>query len=188
MANTSTPFGLRPVRPGGGGVGGRLGEEYTIANAYNTAIYRGYLVKSTGTGRNIAVSGTTEASVGVFWGCHYTDPNTGEKIWSDKWPASLAATDAKAIVIDDPEQEFLIQVDADSVDEADVGQKCDVNTQAGDDTHKGSITSLDGSLIGSTGQLKILRLAPIPGNVYGAYATVVVKIDEHENRATVTAT
>ena len=46
---------------------------------------------------------------GIFLGCNYTDPTTGQFTCSQYWPASNAATDAVAIVAVDPNVLFRIQ-------------------------------------------------------------------------------
>ncbi|NBW13335.1 MAG: hypothetical protein EBR82_35535 [Caulobacteraceae bacterium] len=45
-----------------------------------------------------AVAGT----IGVFLGCSYTSPSTGQKLFAQYYPASTAANDIEAIVVDDP--------------------------------------------------------------------------------------
>ena len=50
--------------------------------------------------------------LGVFNGCFYTDPNTSKPTWSNKYPASTAASDIAAFVITDPLIICEIQADA----------------------------------------------------------------------------
>ena len=63
MANTDQPSGFRPAYHMGGGV--IRTTEYTIADSYNTSIFLGDLVKSTGTGRNIALATAGDVNLGV---------------------------------------------------------------------------------------------------------------------------
>ena len=44
-------------------------------------------------------------------GCSYTDPNTNQKTFSQLYPASTAASDIMAYVVDDPNVLFTIQAD-----------------------------------------------------------------------------
>lgn len=79
-----------------------------IGYAYGTSIFNGDLVELaagvvTITGMTTATAGTARAGqLGVFVGCSYTNPATGQKIFSQYWPASTAADDAMAYVVDDP--------------------------------------------------------------------------------------
>ena len=48
-------------------------------------------------------------AVRICMGCSYTDPTTKQKTFSQFWPASNAATDAMAYVLDDPFGVFQMQ-------------------------------------------------------------------------------
>jgi hypothetical protein len=113
MANQDAAFGLRPVKRIGGTpfTGGQ--SRYRIANNYGTAIYQGDMVAQvTGGTVEIHADGGTVPIVGVFNGCKYTDPTSGEQVFSNKYPASTAAADIIAFIIDDPMVVFEIQCDA----------------------------------------------------------------------------
>lgn len=173
MANTNSPFGLRLHDTGGKCA---YLTEYTIASAYNTAIGEGDPVVMTGTGRNIAAAAAGEENcIGVFKGCMYVNPQ-GEQVFSSQWSASQVATEAKALVYDDPGFTFLAQVDTFAAD--DEGTTVDwtlgtVNTSTGMST-----TQLD-TTHATTGSLHLLKLAPLPKNAAGAYAKVLVKFLKH---------
>lgn len=112
MASTQTPYGFRPVGTLTGPYNGQL-RKYKIASGYATSIYTGDLVKSqptSSTGTIVLENGTsTAAPVGVFMGCEYTNPSTGQKIQSPYWPASTVASDAVAFVFDNPLGVFQVQ-------------------------------------------------------------------------------
>ena len=113
MANQDASFGLKPVRMMGGSpyTGGQ--SRYRIANNYGTNIFQGDLVMQvTGGGVEIHADGGTVPIVGVFNGCTYTDPTTNEPIFSNFYPASTAAADIIAFIIDDSNVVFEIQADA----------------------------------------------------------------------------
>jgi hypothetical protein len=85
---------------------------YRIAANYGTAIYQGDLVMQvTGGGVEIHAVGGTVPLVGVFNGCQYTDPTTGEQVYRNYYPASTNASDIIAFIIDDPNTVFEIQAD-----------------------------------------------------------------------------
>jgi hypothetical protein len=113
MANQDASFGLKPVRMMGGSpyTGGQ--SRYRIANNYGTNIFQGDLVMQvTGGGVEIHADGGTVPIVGVFNGCTYTDPTTNEPVFSNYYPASTAAADIIAFIIDDSNVVFEIQADA----------------------------------------------------------------------------
>ena len=112
MANETTKMGLIPVRKVGGQswTGGQ--QRYRIASGATTAIFQGDLVTqlTAGTIGRHAASGTVPI-LGVFNGCSYTDPTSGETVFSNSYPGSIAASDIVANVIDDPMVQFSIQSD-----------------------------------------------------------------------------
>ena len=112
MANQDAAFGMRPVKRIGGTpyTGGQ--SRYRIAANYGTAIFQGDLVTQLtgGTIGRHAASGTVPI-VGVFNGCSYTDPTSGDTVFSNSYPGSIAASDIIANIIDDPMVEFTIQSD-----------------------------------------------------------------------------
>lgn len=115
MSSTAAPYGARPVGTlsASGSFTGKT-NEYRIASGYGTAIFQGDFVGLAVTGYLTKETGTTTLSatlVGIFMGCSYTDPNTGQKVFSPQWPASTVASDARAMVIDDPNVVFMMQAD-----------------------------------------------------------------------------
>ena len=113
MANQDASFGLKPVRMMGGSPYSGGQSRYRIANNYGTNIFQGDLVMQvTGGGVEIHADGGTVPIVGVFNGCTYTDPTTNEPIFSNFYPASTAAADIIAFIIDDSNVVFEIQADA----------------------------------------------------------------------------
>lgn len=84
---------------------------FKIANAYNTAIYFGDVVKlvSAGTVERDAFSGTMDP-IGVFAGCSYTDPVLGYKLRSQYYPGGVTEDDIEAYVVDSPDLLFKAAV------------------------------------------------------------------------------
>jgi len=113
MANKDRAFGLRPVRKLSGEYYAGGQNKFTIASSYGTAIYQGDIVAAVTAGNveRIAAGGSGYV-LGVFNGCFYTDPNTSKPTWSNKYPASTAASDIAAFVITDPLIICEIQADA----------------------------------------------------------------------------
>ena len=113
MANQDASFGLKPVRMMGGSPYSGGQSRYRIANNYDTNIFQGDLVAQvTGGGIELHADGGTVPIVGVFNGCTYTDPTTNEPVFSNYYPASTAAADVIAFIIDDSNVVFEVQADA----------------------------------------------------------------------------
>ena len=112
MANKDAAFGLKPVRMIGGAPYSGGQSRYRIADDYNTSIFQGDMVTQV-TGGHVALhaDGGVVPIVGVFNGCQYTDPTSGEQVYSNYYPADTDAADIIAFVIDDPMVVFEVQAD-----------------------------------------------------------------------------
>lgn len=103
------PYGFKPInRLDGLPYAGAI-RQIPIANAYNQNLFYGDIVQiSNGTVVRSSMSaasspGTAVAgTIGVFMGCSYTNPSTGQKLFAQFYPASTAANDILAFVVDDP--------------------------------------------------------------------------------------
>jgi len=113
MANKDAPFGLKPVRMMGGAPYSGGQSRYRIASGATTPIFNGDLVTQLTAGvlGRHAATGTVPI-VGVFNGVSYTDPTTGEQVFKNYYPGSIAASDIVANVIDDSNVVFEVQADA----------------------------------------------------------------------------
>lgn len=182
MANTNSPFGLRPIRHLTGGEV-RL-QEYSIAAAYSTKIHQGDPVEMTGTGRNIQIAAAGNVdNIGVFWGCRYVDAG-GEQQFGRYWPGTAGATDIVAMVYDDPK--IVYECQSDTLAEGDVGTLVDWNEGTASDSTGVSGAYAVGSVTGTTGKaLRVQRLVPRVDNAYGAYAKVEVTFAEHAQNTSV---
>ena len=59
----------------------------------------------------VHADGGTVPIVGVFNGCQFTDPTSGEQVFSNFYPASTNASDIIAFIIDDPNVVYEVQAD-----------------------------------------------------------------------------
>ena len=179
MTNVDGPNGFTPIGHAGGGTPGRT-NEYGIASGYGTSIFYGDLVNLV-TGGTIELSvATTEGNVGVFQGVSYKNA-AGEQIFSKYWPASTVATDIKATVADDPDEEFLCQTGG-SLALTDMGANADIlTTHAGNATTGRSGQEVSGTSGTGTAQMRLVRLFDAPDNAFGTNAQVVVRINEHRS-------
>ena len=184
MANKDAAFGMKPVKMIGGApyTGGT--SRYRIAANYDTAIFQGDMVAQV-TGGTVEVhsDGGTVPIVGVFNGCEYTDPTTGEQKYSNYYPASTNASDIIAFVIDDPNVVFEIQADS-AFPIADLFGNFDiVYTSSGS-----TVTGISGAELkvadGATGtslSIKAIDISEDPENddVSSANTNVYVVIQNH---------
>ena len=116
MSGTATPTGAEPVGTlsASGSFTGKF-RHLKIASAYNTDIFYGDFVevKTGGTVEKVSVTTSIGTKlVGIFLGCKYTDPNSNQIVWKQRWTASVVASDAIAFVADDPFLLFRMQADA----------------------------------------------------------------------------
>jgi hypothetical protein len=104
----SAPYGLKPVNLIGGQVFAGSTRELPITYGYATNIFYGdFVTLVRGNLERISVTtGVVGTLMGVFLGCSFTNPLTGQKTFSQYWPASTLAGDAVAIVCDDPDTVF----------------------------------------------------------------------------------
>lgn len=179
MANSNNPFGMRPLG-NLSATGAQKQYSYLIKEDYGTNIFQGDLVRLVG-GYIERLSGATQAAVGVFNGCYYNDPVTGKPTWSNKFIPNAAYTvDLQAEIIDDPSQLFLIQADSQAIVQADIGENVGVAYGTGSvTTGQSAMTTTGAPDTTATNTLKIVGLYSEPGNTLGAYAKLVVKINNH---------
>lgn len=83
-----------------------------IQRNYGTSIFNGDLVKFEAgliEATDLTVASTSAlGAAGVFVGCSYTSPSTGQKLFAQYYPASTAANDISAFVVDDDRAVFKV--------------------------------------------------------------------------------
>lgn len=191
MSNLNNPFGFLPKRRLDGGIVGRSGYDYTIADALAANIGYGNLVSRTGTGKNItnAVDGVSGSTVvGVFLGCKYRDTR-GNVQYAANWisaTATFAAEGAKAIVVDDPKVIFEAQMSAD-FQAVDSGQFAGIVIASPNSLGFSQWQVNSADITGTLDTVKILGLSTKSSrnggtvdNAYGTNAKVEVLIAFHE--------
>ena len=155
MATTAAPYGFRPVGLLGGCTWSDAVRHIKIANNYGTAIFYGDVVKIVNTGTVEKDTGTTTMTpCGIFVGCKYTDPNTNQLTFNQQYPASTAADDIMAYVIDDPNVVFQAQGDA-SLAQTALGNNVAVVQTAGSTSIGTSKNAIDSSTIATTKTIQV---------------------------------
>ena len=184
MANKDAAFGLRLSRSGNGSDLQNMQNKYRIASGDGTAIFQGDMVKVvTGGGIERFADGDSGPILGVFNGCRFTDPSTSKERFSNHYPASTAAADIEAFIIDAPHAVYEIQAD-DTFPVADLFGNFDiVNATAGDTVSGISRAELDVTTGATTATLplKAIDISQDPENsdVSSANTNVIVVINNH---------
>jgi len=187
MSSVSQPFGLRPVYSPSGVV---RPTAYTILTGYASNIFQNQPVKivtsSTGEG-TIAAAAIGDRFIGTFQGVEFTDSD-GRRRVSNKWTASLAATEIVAYVTLDPTIVYEIQSNA-ALNVADIGKQYDFTTIGTGSTVVGiSQMMLDVASATTNASLRLIGITPGPDNNWGdTYVIAQVQISEHQNVADVAA-
>jgi hypothetical protein len=146
-----------------------------ILSTYSTSILKGQPVKLDTSGV-IQVAAAGDAFLGAFSGVEWTD-TTGRRRVSNYWPASTAYQTGSCIAYyyDDPNIVYEIQADG-SLAQTSVGAESDLSaTTAGSTTTGLSQCTISTSVVaaGSGAQMRIINLAPYPGNAWGDSFTIV---------------
>lgn len=187
MANVSEKFGLRPYRKLDGTPLVGAQNRYTIASNYGTAIFQGDLVQPTAAG-NIErhTANTSDAVVGVFNGCFYTDPTTQKPTYKNYYPGSVVASDITAFVVDDPDAVFLMDAD-EAFTRANLYANYSVTNTTGVTQTGISKVQLDVSATGtaSTFVVQAIDISQDPSNSDTATsnANILVRINNHFYRS-----
>ena len=120
MANTDSPFGLRPHNKLGSTPNGNGLTPYKVqingTAGSSSAIYQGDMVipLTNGLVDVSAADGGSVAILGVMAGCQYIDLS-GKPIFTNQYPGTSSlksGTEATVFVYDDPHQVYEIQCDA----------------------------------------------------------------------------
>ena len=193
MASTYAPFGLNPIgRLDSGSL--EVFRQYPIKSGESTAIVKGDVVhlvnasnattiaKQTATGDD-----STEIDIaGIFMGCRFTDPNTNQLPFTQHFPASTAADDIMAYVVDAPNVLFTIQADAAFTNTRDIYGKNTLLVQGSANTTLGiSRVALDASEISTDAQNPI-RIIDYLGGDQGdekgsSFPILVCKFNYHQH-------
>ena len=158
MATSATPSGAEPVDTlsASGSFTGKV-RHIKIASGYSTDIFYGDFVKlvSSGTVERAAVTTSVVAgTVGIFVGCNYTDPTTKQPTYNQYYPASTAASDIVAYVVDDPDLLFQMQAD-EAIAQTGLGNNVSAVNTAGSTSIGRSRNALDGGSIATTNTLPL---------------------------------
>jgi len=187
----NAPYGLKPINLIGGQVFAGQTRELPIASNYGTAIYNGDIVRLSA-GSIVKEAGTTTVSatgvIGVFLGCSYTNPTTGQKQFANYYPANTVASDILAYVADDPDQLFKVAVTGGATSSTItpiaagvLGNNIAISQPSTNTTISGNsnIGAYDsGGNTAFTLPLRVVGLVPETVDSSGNYSEVIVKFNE----------
>lgn len=113
----AAPYGFKPNKLIGGQPFAGATRQIPVAYNYGTDLNNGDLVKLTAGTVKITALTSAQATydagtIGVFLGCSYTSPISGQKIFANMLPANTLANDIMAYVEDDPDVVFKVVVTA----------------------------------------------------------------------------
>ena len=181
--SVSGPYGLVPVKllSGVPFVGG-VYRQMSIASGYATSIFFGDAVK-------VVTGGTVERDtadaamtpIGVFMGCSYSDPTTGQLLFSNYWPGGTVAADAVAYVVDATDVLFKVAVVSSGTTIGDLAlTDLGANVAAVDNTGStatgnSACAISDTSATTNTLPFRIVELVPETKNSSGGYTEALVK-------------
>lgn len=181
MSATSAPFGLRPAfHPSGLDRAQALAGG--IVSGYASNILKGQPVQygttaNSGTLGTIVIATTSGAWSGAFAGVQWTD-TTGRARVSNYWPASTAYTAGTCTAYFYNDQNIVYEIQADgSMAQTTIGNEYNfTNIAAGSSTTGLSQATLGSATAvgnGSQGQMRVVDVAPYPGNDWGDAYTIV---------------
>ena len=188
MANTASPYGLRPVKRVDGMPYAGATEEFLIdpageaTNIFNGQVVivgsDGYLAISTATGADITTNnlgGSGVGAIGVFVGCEYVNAQ-GQVIHSQYYPSGTTGV-VKAYVVTDPNVVFQAQLDgsgAQTVLGTNTFFAAVQSTSTGSTQTGNSTSALDATVQTTAAAFRIVGFASTPGD---SYTDVLVKFN-----------
>jgi len=189
MGSINAPFGLRVTgRFDNGSL--EVFRQYPIASGLTVNIAAGDIVNLIDNGTSTTITkqtatGDTSADIamlGVFVGCSYTDPSTGQITFSNMWPTGTVAADALAYVVDDPQALYVVQASAAITNSLDIyGKNAALVQGAVNTTFKASRVALDATTIGTDANLPLKIIdyvgGPRGGEAGTAFPLLVVKLN-----------
>ena len=104
--NKDAAFGLRAIGKVGQNRDNQGLGEYSISSGDTTQIFFQDAVSATAAGTIHQAAASEAFLLGSLNGVFYTDPTTTKPTFANNYPGSIAASDIKAFVADDPYERF----------------------------------------------------------------------------------
>jgi hypothetical protein len=177
MANTSAPFGFRPVKSLGGRDATFGQEKRRIAYNDTAALYIGDPVTSLASGLITRATAGTTTIAGIFLGCQYLSQSLGYVVESPVWPGNDAAstTVVTAYICNDPTALLEVQAGGSTtaIGVADIGANIQFALGTPDTRANTSGAYVDQTTIATTNTLpfRIVDLITTPPGANGTDIT-----------------
>jgi hypothetical protein len=167
------PYGFKAINELNGLPYAGATRQFPIARSYGTDLFYGDLVQLTTDGTLIKTSYSAASSpttpiagaIGVFVGCQFTNPTTKQLQFSQYYPASTAANDILAFVIDDPSALFKVVMVGQTSSESNTVSAVGYANQSFIGTNVYAVTGVAGST--TTGNSKMAVSGDGPSNGTG---------------------
>lgn len=194
MAQTASPYGLRPVKKIGGAPYNSSMREIKLSTNNAAAIATGDVLQLTSAGnpQSLAatpVAGTTAGVIGTVCGVRYVTPGTRQSMWARYLPANAlnsGYTDVYILVADDPELIFQVQGSAAFGSLTNgawgaIGKNAALGNFGSSATTGNSTVNLvvgaNGGSLASTATLAVRIVGVVPGTENDPYPELLVKFN-----------
>jgi len=165
------PYGFKAINELNGLPYAGAIRQIPIARSYNTSLFNGDLVQLTTDGTIIKTSYSAASSptsviaglIGVFVGCSYTNPSTGQKLFAQYYPANTAANDIVAFVVDDPSALFKVAMVGQAASESNTVSTIGYANQSFVGTNVYAITGVAGSTTTGNSKMAVSGNGPTNG-------------------------
>lgn len=195
MANTASPYGLRPVKKVGGAPFNHAMREIKLSTNNTTAFFAGDVIQLTSAGNPqplaaTITAGTTAGVVGVCVGIRYVNPTTKQSLWGQYLPANAITggfTEVFVQVIDDPEVLFQVQGSAafgtlTNGAAGAIGKNAALGNFGAGNVATGNsgvnlVVGANGGSLAATGTLAMRIVEVVPGTELDAFPELLVKFN-----------
>jgi hypothetical protein len=160
-------YGFKPINELNGLPYAGATRQIPIQRNYGTAIFAGDLVKFEA--GLIEITDMTSASTsalgqaGIFVGCSYTNPSTGQKLFAQYYPGSVLANDIVAYVVDDDRAVFKAVMIAQSGSVSNTATAIGYVSQAFVGTNLFPVTGVAGSTTTGNSKMGVCGTNPTNG-------------------------
>jgi hypothetical protein len=165
------PYGFKAINELNGLPYAGATRQFPIARSYGTDLFYGDLVQLQTDGTLIKTSYSAASSptsviagaIGVFVGCQFTNPTTKQLQFSQYYPASTAANDILAFVIDDPSAVFKVVMVGQTSSESNTASTVGYANQSFIGTNVYAITGVAGSTTTGNSKMAVSGDGPTDG-------------------------
>ena len=165
------PYGFKAINELNGLPYAGATRQFPIARSYGTDLFYGDLVQLQTDGTLIKTSYSAASSptsviagaIGVFVGCQFTNPTTKQLQFSQYYPASTAANDILAFVIDDPSALFKVVMVGQTSSESNTASTVGYANQSFIGTNVYAVTGVAGSATTGNSKMAVSGDGPTDG-------------------------